>query len=355
VQIKSLMDPLKAQPAPVVSAAAVPTPVATPAPPQAINESHQVPALPPDITQAFIPARSAADSNSQLVYVPAVFAAADVRYTSGKSADVAEQLSFLTAISTGPLVVDWTQGQQLDLPVNDLETSSESGAQYADIPPPATKAKNYETWKKDFAKWIYANRRLELMESSKLDAVSNPGESERDFRVRLQLLAREQRDVAVEKLRQKYAPKIAQLEEKKRRAEQTVARETEQAHSQKLQTAISFGATLLSSFMGRKAVNLTTLGRATTAARGVGRSMKEAEDVGRAQETVEVVGQQIADLDAQFKSEVEALERSFDAQTEPLEKISLKPTKSNIDVKLLTFAWAPHWRNSQEQITPAWE
>ena len=355
VQIKSLMDPLKAQPAPVVSAAAAPTPVATPAVPQAINESNQIPSLPPDISQAFIPTRSAADSNSQLVYVPAVFAAADVRYTSAKSTDVAEQLSFLTPISTGPLVVDWTQGRQLDLPINDLETSSESGAQFAEIPPPATKAKNYETWKKDFAKWIYANRRLELMESTKLEAVSNPGESERDFRVRLQLLAREQRDVAVEKLRQRYAPKIAQLEEKKRRAEQTVAREAEQAHSQKLQTAISFGATLLSSFMGRKAVSLTTLGRATTAARGVGRSMKETEDVGRAQETVEVVGQQITDLDAQFKSEVEALERSFDAQTERLEKVSLKPTKANIDVKLLTFAWAPHWRNSQNQITPAWE
>jgi hypothetical protein len=98
-------------------------------------------------------------------------------------------------------------------------------------------------------------------------------------------------------LRARYGPKIAQLEEKKRRAEGTVAKETEQAQGQKLQTAISFGATLLSSFMGRKAINMSTLGRATTTARGVGRSFKEADDVTRAQESLAAVEQQLAELD----------------------------------------------------------
>ena len=140
------------------------------------------------------------------------------------------------------------------------------------------------------------------------------------------------------KLRQKYAPKMEQLNERKRRAEQAVAREAEQAKGQKLQTAISFGATLLSSFMGRKTVSLSTLGRATTAVRGVGRSMKEAKDVDRAQDNVEAIAQKLADLDAEFKAETEKLERSFDPQTEELGKVSLKPTKTNISVKFLTLA-----------------
>jgi hypothetical protein len=156
-------------------------------------------------------------------------------------------------------------------------------------------------------------------------------------------------------LRQKYAPKIAALEEKKRRAEQTVEREAQQATAQKLQTAISFGATLLSSFMGRKSINMSTLGRATTAARGVGRTMKESQDVGRAEESVASITQQLADLDAQFKEETSALETSVDPQTEKLEKVSLKPTKTNISVKLLTLCWAPYWQDSQGQATPAWE
>jgi hypothetical protein len=357
VQIKSLMDPVKAtssDSAASAPSASQPTgPLA--AAPQTIRQSHQPPVLNPEVTQAFIPLRSAGGSNSKLVYLPTVFAAAEIRYSSSKSVEMTEQLGLLTPISSGPVALDWTQAQHLDLPVNDLETNAQPDGQFAEVPAAATKTKNYEGWKKDFGSWIYRNRRLELMESPKLKIVSNPGESERDFRVRLQLLAREQRDAAVEKLRQRYAPKMAQVEEKKRRAEQAVARESEQAKGQKLQTAISFGATLLSSFMGRKALSMTTLGRATTAARSVGRSMKEAEDIGRAQETVEAMGQRISELDEQFKADMETLDSSFDPQTEPLEKVSLKPTKSNIDVKLVTFAWAPHWRDSTGQVAPAWQ
>ena len=246
--------------------------------------------------------------------------------------------------------LDWSTAATLDLPVEDLESEAQPGAQFVDAPSDATKAKSYANWRKDLASWLYRNQRLELLESSTLDIVSNPGESERDFRVRLQQLGREQRDEEVEKLRRKYAPKLEQLEERKRRAEQAVAREAEQAKGQKMQTAISFGATLLSSFLGRKRASLSTLGRATTAVRGVGRSMKESQDVDRAEENVSAISQKLADLEAEFQSETAALERSLDRQTEQLEKVSLKPTIANIAVKLVTLAWAPYWDDK-----PAWE
>ena len=158
----------------------------------------------------------------------------------------------------------------------------------------------------------------------------------------------------MEKLRRKYAPKFEQLEERKRRAEQAVAREMEQAKGQKMQTAISFGATLLGSFLGRKRASLSTLGRATTAVRGVGRSMKESQDVDRAEENVAAVTQKLADLEAEFQAETAALERAIDPQKERLDTVSLKPTKANIAVKLVTLAWAPY-RHEGGEIKPAWE
>jgi hypothetical protein len=266
-----------------------------------------------------------------------------------------QQLTLLAPVADGPLDVDWSQAVSLDLPVEDLESEAQENSQFITVPLQATKAKSYITWRKDFASWIYRNQRLELLESPSLDIVSNPGESERDFRVRLQQMSREKRDEAVEKLRRKYAPKFEQLEDRKRRAEQTVEREREQAKGQKLQTAISFGATLLSSFMGRKRASMSTLGRATTAVRGAGRSWKEAEDVDRAEDTVAAIDQKLADLDAEFKAETATLERAFDSQTERLETVSLKPTKANIAVKLLTLAWAPYWHDFQGNIKPAWE
>ncbi len=360
VQIKALMDPLKRQ-----TVAVVPPPVAA-APVSAVSTNavapvpnaptqNQRPVLPPEITQYFIPVRSSGGGNAKLSYLPMLLGAAEVRYSDSKTVDMTQQLTLLAAITDGPVSLNWGQGTPLELPVEDLEQEPQPDVQFAEVPSKAGKAKSYETWRKDLASWIYRNQRLELLESPTLDIASNPGETERDFRVRLQQIAREQRDQAVEKLRQKYAPKVAQLEERKRRAEQAVEREAEQSKSQKFQTAISFGATLLSSFMGRKKASMSTLGRATTAVRGVGRSMKEAEDVGRAEENVSSVTQKLAGLEAEFKAETANLERSLDPQTEELGKVSLKPTKANIAVKLLTLVWAPYWHDAQGGMTRAWE
>ena len=358
-QIKSLTAPLKGP-------ATTPSPMPTPAPAQVSSVStnssaaaapapSSKPVLAPEITQYYIPVRSSGGANARLSYHPMLLGAAEVCYSSSKKVDVTQQVTLLAQVTDGPVELDWNQADSLDLPIADLESQPEAEAQFVEVPPQATKEKSYATWRKDFASWIYRNQRLELLESPSLDIASNPGETEGDFRVRLQQIAREKRDEAVEKLRRKYAPKFEQLEDRKRRAEQAVAREREQAQGQKFQTAISVGATLLSSFLGRKRASMSTLGRATTAVRGAGRSMKEAQDVGRAEDNVAAMDQKIADLDAEFKEETATLERSFDSQTEQLETVSLKPTKANISVKLLTLAWAPYWHDAQGQTKPAWE
>jgi len=48
-------------------------------------------------------------------------------------------------------------------------------------------------------------------------------------------------------------------------------------------------------------VSTSTLGRATTAARGPAVCSKERQDVGRAQDNVEALQAQLADLEAEFK------------------------------------------------------
>ncbi len=353
-QIKLLMDPLKQAAGAEIGASAPPAPAAAPAPATSAPKTDRA-ILSPEITQYYLPVRSSGAAKTSLTYHPTLLGAAEIHYSDSNTVELTQQLALLASFADGPVSLDWSTAVPLDLPVEDLESEAQSGAQFVDTPADATKAKSYASWRKDLASWIYRNQRLELFESPTLEIVSNPGETERDFRVRLQQIGREQRDDAVEKLRRKYAPKLEQLEERKRRAEQAVAREAEQAKGQKVQTAISFGATLLSSFLGRKRTSLSTLGRATTAVRGVGRSMKESQDVDRAEETVSAITQKLADLEAEFQMETAALERSLDPQTEQLEKVSLKPTKANIAVKLLTLAWAPYWHDEQGEIKPAWE
>jgi hypothetical protein len=118
---------------------------------------------------------------------------------------------------------------------------------------------------------------------------------------------REQRDAAVEKLRQQYAPKLARAEEKLRNALQVVAREKDQARAAQVQTAISVGATILGSLFGNKRVTSTGVGRATTAARGAGRAMQQQGDVKRAEEDARAAQATIDELNEELQTKIDAL------------------------------------------------
>jgi hypothetical protein len=196
---------------------------------------------------------------------------------------------------------------------------------------------------------------VELFKSPSSRDISKPGESERDFRLRLVQSGREHRDKAAEGLRLKYAPKITALQERIRRAEHTKARQQTEARNSQFQAAISVGASILGAFLGRKTISATNIGRATTAIRSAGRVMKESQDVGQAEETVAVLQQQLTELEAQFKSESSLMAASADPLSERLESLSLRPAKANIAVKLFALVWTPHWRAETGDLTAAWQ
>lgn len=314
------------------------------------------PAIAPAVPQYFIPTRGSSPDGSAAVYRPMVFGAAKVSFVDAKlGVDESQEICRLTPITNDPVPVTWENAEEAGVASSDLEKDPSNDAQYEDVPAVAGKPKSYQGWTKDYIAFLYGSQKLELLKSPSTGESSKPGEAERDFRVRLQQTAREHRDAQVEQLRRKYAPKIAGLQERIRRAQQAVEREGAQATQAKLQTAISFGTTLLGAFLGRKAVSVSSLGRATTAARGVGRAAKEQQDIGRAQETVETLQAQLAEMEAELQAESQALEAKIDAQNEQLETISIKPKKANISVQLVTLAWAPFWREDSGGTTPAWQ
>ena len=297
-----------------------------------------LPALPPEIPQYFIPARG----SGPVSYRPMLLGVAQVQYIDAKTGiDEKRDVTVATPICAGAVTVNWDDASEVDAAPDDLEKSPEKNASFAELAPAAANPKNYAAWKKDFSAWVFRMQKLDLFRCASLGQISKPGESERDFRVRLQLSAREERDRLSEELRKKYAPKLAALDERKRKATQAVEREKGQASQQTLQVAISVGTTLLGAFLGRKAVSASTLTRAATAVRAVGRSRKESEDVERAGESVEAVQAQIDELNAAFKAEVDALDSKVNPTTEPLEPVTIRPKKTNISVRLVALAWMP--------------
>jgi len=314
------------------------------------------PMLPPDVPQHFIPVRGGQPSGSALIYQPMLLGASQVRVSDSRAGvDVTQDVTVLAPISDGAVTVDWDRAMEAGLALADLESSPADGAKFGSVPSAANKAKSYETWNKDFSGWLFRTQKVDLLKSPSTKEVSKPGESERDFRVRLQQSGREARDKQSDSLRQKYAPKIAALQDRIRRAGQMVERQQAESRSSQMQAAISVGASILGAFLGRKTISATNIGRATTAIRGAGRAIKESKDVGQAEENVSALQHQMADLEAQFKTETDALAAATDPLNEKLETVSLKPTKANIAVKLVALAWTPHWQDGKGVLTQSWQ
>jgi hypothetical protein len=352
-QIKTLMEPVRGK-ASGVRGEGKDRPASSPAASHLTPHASR-PMLPPDVPQHFIPVRGSQPIGSSLIYQPMLLGASHVRVSDSKAgADVTQDVTVLVPISDGAVAVDWDHAVEAGLAVADLESSPLDGAQFGSVPSAASKARNYGAWNKDFAGWLFRTQKVDLFKSPHTKEVSIPGESERDFRVRLQQSGRETRDKQSNGLRQKYAPKIAALHDRIRRAGQMVERQQAESRSSQIQAAISVGASILGAFLGRKTISATNIGRATTAIRGAGRAIKESQDVGQAEDNVVALQQQLADLETQFKAETGSLAAATDPLTEKLDTVSLKPTKANIAVKLVALAWTPHWRDGKGALTSAW-
>ncbi len=297
---------------------------------------QQRPVIPPEIQEFYLPPNP--DGGS---YLPLVIGAASVHFQDRKkTVSVTRDVAFIASIDDGAVTpVDWANAERVDIDIDRLRREPPDGAEFHDVPSAAFKADNFDDWEKEFDDFLYRQERLELFEHPLLGLSSEPGETERDFRIRLRDVGREARDRQVEELREKYGTKLKRAAERVRKAEQKVEREEEQAESAKMSTYVNIGTTVLSALLGRKAISRSSVGRASTTMRGMSRSSKEKQDVERAEEDLEMRLEELAELERELEQDITELEESLDPDFAELETKVLKPRRTDIDVKLVALLW----------------
>lgn len=291
------------------------------------------PPLPPAIPQVFVPSSSPSPQ-----YRPVLIGAADLTYNDTKSGfETTESVLLAAELPSAMTSVDWGSSEVLEIPLSTLTHEPAAGATYETLPALASQAKSYSAWEKEFRTWLASSRTLEVLTCKDPKAVSEPQETEGEFRARLALQIRESRDAAVEALHKKFAPREAALQVRLERAHAALKRQKQQASAATMQTMISVGSSLLSAFLGKKAISATNLGRATTAARGVSRSMKEGSEAATAGQSLENVQAQVAELETDFAAEAAALT----AREPEFLKLPLKPQRGGISGLRLSLGWLP--------------
>ncbi|WP_417395684.1 helicase HerA domain-containing protein [Gimesia chilikensis] len=339
-QIQTLMDPRKE----ALADEALTTVTSAPstAEPTVAAEPDQPPLIPPDIKQRVFRASSLLPQGSRLVYRPGVLGLAKLRYADAKSkVDLWQDVALLISLTSDVPESLWEEATPI--PVGDLDYQDQPAdqARFSAVDTALTRNKQYTTWEKDLKNYLYQERPLKLWFSSDPKLYSDPDETEADFRARLKLLLREERDLQIEKLRAKYASKLETIQNRIRTAEERVAREESQYSDKKMSSFLSIGTTIFGAIMGRKIASATNVRKASTAARSVGRAAKEYDDIERAKEALKVQQQKYEELEAEFQQELDELEAPIRPEDLEIEEYLVRPRKSDLMINEVAFTWLP--------------
>jgi hypothetical protein len=307
------------------------------------------------VDEYFLPP-AAEYAGQELVYLPAVLRAAEVRYSDAKlQIHGSKAVLKLSRLEEDSDQVDWEGAFGLPAGMNLTHFQRKPGVvrEWGGLPSAATEPAFYAALRDDFAEWLYHHEKLELWSSPVFKMVSKPGESEGDFRGRLQHAARELRDQAVAELEARHAKKIGSMRTSLDRAVAKVEEQTAQANAAKVSTAMSIGGAILNTLFGGRSKGISVT-KARSASSGASRVWKEGQDVSRSKEEVRRIEGSLGEAEAEMAREVEQVKLNFEATTTPLETIRVDALKKNITPKACGLAWLPYVRKSQFELQEAW-
>ena len=278
----------------------------------------------------------AAPGRDSVTYRACAGARVRARFVDAKSGlDAWESWYYLSPIGRdGP---DWSAAEVTPGDAPDLDDTPVAGAGYAEPPAAALSTRAWRGWASALEDHVYRNSTLAVMNCPELKASAAPGGSEGEFRARLALALRERRDAEVEKLRAKYASKLAALKVREERADQKIEREQSQASSETLATAVSVGGSLLGALFGGRRGSASA--KVASAARGIGRASRQRADVEHAEAERDTLRRQIEALETELEAEVAALEARYEPNALRIETVEVRPRKSDVAVGDLALVW----------------
>ena len=305
----------------------------------ASTASADLPDVDSKVTQHFQRGSSPGEDSPR--YEPFLRGTGKVDYVDRKTREIlaTDQVDLHLRFEPGRTGVDWSAAQALDIRAEKLGREPVAGATWAPLPEAARRSSSYTQWKKELEDYLYSDRQLEMFESSALEVRSRPGESERDFRIRLTDLGRAERDRRVSALRESFATRRRQLEDRLGRAQKRLEQEKDQAQRAKLETAVSIGSTLLSVLTGRRRLSQSTINRAGSTVRDAQESSRQAEDVREVRQSIETLDGELRSLEEDLAQRVEEIGRDLDPLHAELQTVTIKPRRSDVDVQSTSLLW----------------
>ena len=299
------------------------------------------PVVPSGIEEWFMAPSIIPDDDAKLVYRSGIFAEASLHFVRS-SAGIDSWIDAERMIPCGRGVPEnlWESSKPVGPDVEWLGEPDEAYS-FSELPTELMSATKFRSYEKEFKDYLYRHRSMTLFKSTVLKEYAPGGYTEVEARKHFLQAAREALDTETEKLRSKYADKMAKLNAKLHTAQDRVDREAEQYKQAKMSSVISFGASILGAFLGNKVASRTNVSKMGTAMRGAGRAAQQKGDVDRAEDQLQQIAIDMQDLDAELNEELESLGEKYDVENWELETTVIPPRKSDLKIVDPCLIWTP--------------
>jgi len=282
------------------------------------SASSTKPMIPAELSEYFLPYSQKGTAH----YVPYLLGRAKLHFVDAKNKiDSWKEVTLLFPASEEK--IDWEHGMEINKKA--LEKNGAPNSSFESLPSPLSQGKNSGALDKAFAAALYQNQTLTLYKFGNI--TSQDEESLDAFKVRIAEAAR--KDIAAD-----YDKKIEAVRAKMAKAEEKASTLEQKATQEKTSTWISFGTTVLGAFLG-KGLTKGTISQAGTAFKKIGKMSKGSEDASKATENYKNYQQELDDLEEQKAHDMKWVKGA------DIEKIEVRPRKSDISVEEIALVWKP--------------
>jgi hypothetical protein len=309
------------------------------------------PILPPGVREVFFAPSGPPAADGRVHYEPHVLGRAIVRY-SLTSAGIDEHRETICLARAGDSLGEsaWEAADVLAEPP-EVEPSPRPGS-FAPLPAALAGPRGYASLATSLKGWLGRTANLTIWRAPAIDAVSRPGEDERDFRSRITLRVHEWRDTEMARVRARQAAKLASVEDRLERARQKVEKEKAEAQNQSMQTYVSIGSAVIGALFGRKKISSTTIGKAATSMRSASRAARQQADVAHAEESLSSLEEKRRLLEDELDAELERIRLEFAPERMTLERVEVPARKTGTAVEDVVLAWVPRRERTAESLRP---
>ena len=251
-------------------------------------------------------------------------------YNSRKGIDEERELLLSLPLDKNQKNIDWDEARAEEENFENYPHSAPSKAKFQPLPKVVLEDKGLKKAVRELKVSLYREQNLELLRCKNPKLESKVEESESDFKVRLQDMLSDKKEIDIEKLQTRFEKKEKILLGRLARAKERVEKEESDSTSSMFEAGIA----VLGALFGK--TSPTKIGRAFKKGSNI---LKERGEMSRAHERMVGIQEDIEALEYVLEDDIDELNEKYNADNCEIETFKIKPRKTDIDVELCAIVW----------------